>query len=329
MNKTLILENCVHFELSSNFSSFHFGQSNHAVCKNKFIMKSMTGYGRGTFSGENFTASVELKTVNNRFIDVHLRLPSDLQSLEAVIKRQISSRLSRGRVDTNVSLERTSEVSYELNRPLISGYLTALREMQEEFSLAGEPDLNIVVRLPGVLQTPREELSDDAKTGVEQALEIALDELEEMRKAEGEALKTELNARLDEIEKRTAVIEQNAGSVAEGYRVRLTKKVNELLAKSDMQIEIDQSRLAQEVAYLSERSDISEELARLKSHVAQFREICESDSDTGKRLDFLTQELNREANTILSKATDLAIKEAGLAIKAEIEKLREQVQNVE
>lgn len=289
----------------------------------------MTGYGRGNFAGENFQASVELKTVNNRFLDVNLRLPGELQPLEAPIKRLISARLSRGRVDVNFSLERTSEIAYELNRPLIAGFLAALNQMQREFNLAGEPDLNMIARLPGVLQTAKEEINETTKNGIERALKLALDDLETMREAEGAALKTELNSRLDEIENQTSKIEPNVSLIADNYRARLSKKLNDLLAKSESQIELDGARLAQEVAYLAERSDISEEIARLKSHVGQFREICESDADVGKRLDFLTQELNREANTILSKSTDLVIKEAALAIKAEIEKLREQVQNVE
>jgi uncharacterized protein (TIGR00255 family) len=292
-------------------------------------MKSMTGYGRGSFAGENFAVAVELKTVNNRFLDVNLRLPQDLQPLESVIKRHISARLSRGRVDVNLSFERTAEVVYELNRPLIAGYLAALRTMQTEFNLAGEPDLNVIARLPGVLQTAREDLDETAKIGIENALDIALNDLEAMREREGESLKIELFSRLGEIERQTAVIEPNAGGVTEIYRAKLSKKIADLLAKTDSQIELDAARLAQEAAYLAERSDISEELARLKSHVAQFREICESTNDIGKRLDFLTQELNREANTILSKSTDLSIKDAALAIKAEIEKMREQVQNVE
>lgn len=292
-------------------------------------MKSMTGYGRGSFAGENFAVTVELKTVNNRFLDVNLRLPQDLQSLEVVIKRHISARLSRGRVDVNFSFERTSEVVYELNRPLISGYLNALNQMQTEFNLTGEPDLNVIARLPGVLQTAREDLDDATKIGIENALDAALNELEAMRLREGASLKTELFSRLSEIERQTTVVETNASTVTENYRAKLAKKIDDFLAKTDAQIELDQGRLAQEVAYLAERSDVSEELARLKSHVAQSREICESNADLGKRLDFLTQELNREANTILSKATDLTIKEAAIAIKAEIEKLREQVQNVE
>ncbi len=292
-------------------------------------MKSMTGFGRGNFTGENLSVAVELKTVNNRFLDVNLRLPQELQALETIIKRHISVRLSRGRVDVNLSFERTSEIVYELNRPLINGYLSALKQLQQDFKLSGEPDLNVIARLPGVMQTAREELTETAQVAVEDALDIALNELEAMRSREGDALETELNSRLDEIERQTAVIEPNAASVAETYRLKLTKKISDFLAKSDAQIELDAGRLAQEVAYLSERSDISEELTRLKSHVAQFRETCGTQSDAGKRLDFLTQELNREANTILSKATDMIIKEAALAIKAEIEKLREQVQNIE
>ena len=289
----------------------------------------MTGFGRGSFTGENLAVAIELKTVNNRFLDVNLRLPQELQLLEPIIKRHISARLSRGRVDVNLSFERTSEIFYELNRPLINGYLSALKQLQQDFKLTGEPDLNVIARLPGVMQTAREELTETTQVAVENALDIALNELEAMRSREGDALKTELSSRVDEIEKQTAIIEPNAGAITETYRSKLSKKITDFLAKSDAQIELDAGRLAQEVAYLSERSDISEELARLKSHLSQFRETCDYKSDAGKRLDFLTQELNREANTILSKATDLVIKEAALAIKAEIEKLREQVQNVE
>jgi uncharacterized protein (TIGR00255 family) len=292
-------------------------------------MKSMTGYGRGNFVGEDFAVAVELKTVNNRFLDINLRLPPDLQPLEAELKRQISARLSRGRVDINLSFERTQEVAYELNRPLIAGYLSAIKRMRADFALSGEPDLNVIARLPGVLQATREDLSEAAKNGIENALKTALDELEAMRATEGFSLQTELFLRLAAIEKYSATIEQNAALVAENYRAKLAKKIDDFLAKTDAQIELDQGRLAQEIAYLSERSDISEELARLKSHCAQFREICLSNGEIGKRLDFLTQELNREANTILSKTTDLVIKETALAIKAEIEKIKEQVQNVE
>lgn len=292
-------------------------------------MKSMTGFGRGSFTGENFSVSVELKTVNNRFLDVHLRLSQELQSLEATLKKLISNRLARGRVDVSLTYERMSEVNYELNRPLITGYLSALKDLQEEFKLSGEPDLNFVARLPNVLQPKKDDMSEDFLNGVERAFEIALDELEAMRETEGASLRNDLNALLGEIENRLPAIEREAASVAEEFRQRLTKRIGDMLAKTDAQIELDQSRLAQEVAYLSDRSDISEEITRLKSHIEQFRAILSEEKDVGKRLDFLTQELNREANTILSKTNNLTVKENGLAIKSEIEKIREQVQNVE
>ncbi len=289
----------------------------------------MTGFGRGQVSGENFAVSVEIKTVNNRFLDLNLRLPQELNALEADLKHLIQARLSRGRIDVLLQYERTEELVFELNRPLISGYVAAMRQMQKEFSLAGEPDLNVIARLPNALQPKKEDLSISFADAIKSALENALDELEQMREAEGESLKTELFFRLSEIENHLPQIEAESANVAEEYRVRLTKKLNDFLAKSDTQIEIDQARLAQEVAYLADRSDISEEIMRLRSHIEHFRTIVEAEKDAGKQLDFLTQELNREANTIASKTNNLIVKESALAIKSEIEKIREQVQNVE
>ena len=289
----------------------------------------MTGFGRGQISGENFTVSVELKTVNNRFLDVNLRLSQELQSLEADLKRMISNRLTRGRVDVNLQYEHLSEMVYELNRPLISGYLAALKEMQDEFALSGEPDLNMIARLPNVLQTKKDELNEDFAQAIKDALEAALAELEQMREVEGKSLKDELEFRLSEIENRLPQIESESANVADEYRQRLTKRITDFLAKSDSQIEFDQARLAQEVAYLAEKSDIAEEITRLKAHIEQYRAIMEDEKDVGKRLDFLTQELNREANTISSKTNNLIVKESALAIKSEIEKIREQIQNVE
>jgi uncharacterized protein (TIGR00255 family) len=292
-------------------------------------MKSMTGFGRGAVTGENFSVSAEIKTVNNRFLDLNLRLGNELQSLEANLKRLIQNRLSRGRIDVFINYERTSEIVYELNRPLISGYLSALKEMQNEFSLSGEPDLNLIARLPNSLQTKTEDVSDEFTSGIETAVKLALDELESMREVEGESLKKELESRLSEIEKQLPRIETEMETVAEEYRIKLNKRITHLLEKSDSQIEIDQARLAQEVAYLAERQDISEEITRLKSHIEQFRAIMSEEKEVGKRLDFLTQEFNREANTIASKTNNLVVKESALNIKSEIEKMREQVQNVE
>lgn len=292
-------------------------------------MKSMTGYGSGTAEGQNFSVTVDLKTVNNRFLDVHLRLSNELSSLEPSIKKQIGARLSRGRVDVSINLEKNAQAAYELNRPLISGYVTALRDMQSEFNIGGELDINLIARLPGALQPTRDALSAEMVAGIERALATALDELERMRAEEGEALRVEMSQRIEKIDTLVPTIEDAASGLVDAYRARLQKRIGELLSKNGQLVEIDPARLAQEVAYLSDRSDVSEEMVRLRSHLAQFRDALNSDVETGKMLDFLLQELNREANTTLSKSTDLAIKEAALAIKAEVEKLREQVQNVE
>ena len=292
-------------------------------------MKSMTGFGRAEVSGENFSVSVDLKTVNNRFLDVNLRLSSELQTLESNIKKAISDRLSRGRVDVNLQYERNTDVTYELNRPLISGYLTALKEMQDEFDLTGDPDINVIARLPNALQSKKDDLSEGFSNGVLAAIDKALEDLETMRTKEGESLENDLKELLGNIERRLPLIESEADKVSDEYFQRLNKKIEKLLSKSDSQIEIDRARMAQEVAYLADKSDIAEEITRLKSHIEQFYSIMKEEVPVGKRLDFLTQELYREANTIGSKTQNLVVKESALATKADIEKIREQVQNIE
>lgn len=293
-------------------------------------MKSMTGFGRGFDSGERYSVTVEIKTVNNRFLDVNLRLPGDLQHIETNIKRIITQRLTRGRVDVSLTFDRESEVAYELNKPMIAGYVAALRELKSEFDLAGEPDVNSIARMPNVMVSKKAEATEDGFiAGIEKALSLALDDLEKMRGTEGQALTKELESRLSEIARLLPDIEVEAEGVVEEYRQKLSKRIGDMLQKSGAQIELDQGRLAQEVAYLAERADISEEIARLKAHIDQYRAIMGEDKDVGKRLDFLTQELNREANTITSKTGNLKIKENALAIKSEVEKIREQIQNIE
>lgn len=292
-------------------------------------MKSMTGYGKAMVAGDDFSVSVDLKTVNNRFLDIHLRVGSELASLEPGIKKRITSRLTRGRVDVTISLDRTAQIIYELNRPLIAGYVNALKQLQADFQIGGELDINLLARIPGALQPARNGIDDRVISAVDAAVDHALDELERMREQEGEALKNELRERVQKIESLVPTIESAAAGLAEAYRVRLQKRIGELLNRGGQVVEIDPARLAQEVAYLADRSDVSEEMVRLRSHLTQFQEALDAPGEAGKMLDFLLQELNREANTTLSKSTDLVIKEAGLAIKAEVEKLREQVQNVE
>lgn len=290
----------------------------------------MTGFGRGSASGDGFSVGVEIKTVNNRYLDIHLRAPQELTAMEMDIRKRVTSRLSRGRVDLNISFDRTgSAASYEINPGVVAAYVDALREIQRQFNLSGDIDVSAIARLPGALSSPRDELTGEIVKGMETAIDQALDSLEQMRQAEGESLASEMRGRLERIEQSIPKIETAASGLVEAYQQRLQKRISELISRGGQTVELDQGRLAQEVAYLADRSDITEELARLKSHVQQFREAIESDEEVGKRLDFLLQELNREANTVLSKSTEISIKESALAIKAEVEKLREQVQNVE
>lgn len=293
-------------------------------------MKSMTGFGRGAASGDGFAVGVEIKTVNNRYLDIHLRAPQELNAIEMDIRKRVKARLSRGRVDLNISFDRTgADATYQINQSVVSAYVDALREIQRQFNLSGDIDVTSIARLPGALSSPRDEMNQEIVGAIESAIEQALDSLEQMRGAEGAALAGEMRSRLEKIEAAIPTIESAADGLIESYRQRLHKRITELLAREGQAIEVDTARLAQEVAYLADRSDITEELARLKSHVDQFRETIDSADEVGKRLDFLLQEFNREANTVLSKSTEIPIKEAALAIKAEVEKLREQVQNVE
>ena len=290
----------------------------------------MTGFGRGSASGDGFVVGVEIKSVNNRYLDVHLRAPQELTSMEMDIRKRVNARLSRGRVDLNISFDRTGEAAtYEINQAVVAAYVDALREIQRQFNLTGDIDVSAIARLPGALSSPRNELTEAMVAGIDNAIDKALDHLEQMREMEGASLANEMRSRLQKIQQTIPKIEASATGLTEAYQQRLQKRIIELASRGGQSIELDPSRLAQEVAYLADRSDITEELARLKSHVEQFREAIESEEEVGKRLDFLLQELNREANTVLSKSTDISIKEAALAIKAEVEKLREQVQNVE
>jgi uncharacterized protein (TIGR00255 family) len=291
------------------------------------MIKSMTGFGQGSATGENFKVRVDLRTVNNRFLDVHTRLPQELSSLEINLKKQIQAKLKRGRIEMTIAVEQTRQANFEINRPLVAGYLAALSQAKTEFNLLGETTIELIAKLPGALQVSQNTstLDEALVAGVTQALAQALNSLTEMRAVEGQELARELNSRLDKIESQIPIIEEEAKLLPAMYRDRLMKRLQDILKTG----QVDEARVAQEVVSLADRSDISEELTRLKSHVSQMRDTLESDDEVGKRLDFLLQEMNREANTILSKSNDLAISDAAIVVKTEVEKLREQAQNVE
>lgn len=291
------------------------------------MIKSMTGFGRGTYQNDRFTIEVVVSTVNHRFIDIQFRLPDELVAAEAQWRGLVLQYCQRGRINVSVTLKRAGEVAYQLNRPMIRGYLAALAMMKEEFSIGGELDINTLAALPNVIEPVGQltESEPELKAGLESALKQALESVAEMRATEGRAIAQEMGERLNVIAGLVADIERDAHSNLTTARERLLRRVNELAAD----ISLDEGRLAQEVILLAQRSDITEELNRLKSHIEQHRTLLDSDEASGRKLEFLLQEMNREATTIQSKSPAVAISKAAIEIRTEVEKLREQIQNVE
>jgi TIGR00255 family protein len=291
------------------------------------MIKSMTGFGQGSAEGDAFKVRVDIRSVNNRFLDVHVRLPQEFASLELTVKKQAQAALHRGRVDITIAVEQMKEAAFQINRPMVAGYLAALGEMKREFGLEGEPSLELIAKLPGALQVSQDvsQLDEALAAGIVAAVSQALVALSEMRLVEGQELATELKSRLDMIDKQLPMIESEAARLPGIYRERLQRRLQEIQTGA----QVDETRLAQEAIMLADRSDISEEITRLKSHITQMREVVHADEEVGKRIDFILQEMNREANTILSKASDIAISDAAIIIKTEVEKMREQGQNVE
>lgn len=292
-------------------------------------MRSMTGFGRGSAGDDQFSVTVEMKSVNNRFLDINLRLHSEMSAFEPSIKRAITDRLDRGRVDVSIQTEKNAEAVYEVNKQLAAGYLAAMKELQTELDLDGTADINVIAKLPNVIVPKKEEFDGEWEKTVREAVDEAVSNILQMRETEGNMLAAELESRLSTIEEKLKPIEAEAATVTTEIGAKLSKRIEDLLGKISSEVDIDPGRLAQEIAYLADRADISEEIARLNTHIEHFRGIMNEQKEVGKRLDFLTQELNREANTIASKTNNMVIKENALSIKSEIEKIREQVQNVE
>ncbi len=291
------------------------------------MIKSMTGFGRGIYQSEDVVIRATISTVNHRFIDIQLRMPEELIGLELRVRGLIQKFCKRGRINVTILIEQMREIPYRLNRPMIRGYLAALEMMRKEFSIGGEIDINTLAALPGVIQ-PATDLGDLEETlaaGLEAALGQALESVVHMRAVEGREMAKEMRERLATIERHLEVIERHAHGVLELARERLQRRLQELAAD----VNIDETRFAQEVVMLAQRGDISEEISRLKSHIEQYRSLLESEEPVGRKLEFLLQEMNREATTIQSKSSGLPVSQAAIEIRSEIEKLREQVQNVE
>ena len=293
------------------------------------MIKSMTAYGRADYSDDDKIFTVEVKSLNNRFRDIVLRIPNTLQAIEDEIRSLISSRIQRGRVEVSIKLERIgkdSDYGLDLNLPLIRSYVRIFRELNEELGLEEKIRPEYLAQIKDVIIfKPVEEDIDAIRPGLQKVLKQAFDSLEKMRTIEGQAIEKDFQDRLNLIEGYLDRIEERSPLVVEEYKTKLKDKINAL--SQDM--EIDEGRLAQEVTIFAGRCDITEEIVRTKSHLKQFRDYLSLDDSIGRRLDFLIQELNREINTISSKASDSSISANAVEIKSELEKLREQTQNVE
>jgi len=295
------------------------------------MILSMTGYGTGTCQADGVVVTAEVRSVNHRFLDLHIRISREYSFLENEIQQAARNRLRRGRVDMTVTIRENAPADVLVNEAAAKNYILAAQRLCAELGVEYSMDTKTLLTLPGVLQgrdtVPGAEEIDRgpvAKLALEsvgQALEGVL----EMRRQEGAALQADLLRNLSSVDEKAKCIEALGPASVVEYRQKLQERLAQLLPENG----IDPQRLAQEVALAAERSDISEEVTRLESHVGQYRELIQSGKDAGKKMDFLLQEMQREVNTILSKSGNLQITRHGIAIKADIEKLREQVQNVE
>ncbi len=294
----------------------------------------MTGFARTQVRvHDQLLYTLSLKSVNHRFLDLQLRLPQGLDALEMELRRVLKENLIRGHVELSLSIDRSAQQKAGYNRELVAGYLEAFKSARDEFNILGEPDLNSILRMPTALQSDNRSNGDDDTAilteSVTQHIGPLLNELKIMRAREGESLESILLGSLDRLADATAGVAALRPEVEQRYQERLTQRLTAATGN-----EFNRQRLLEEVAVLVDRSDISEELARMTTHIGHFRELLAAGGEAGKKLDFLLQEMNREANTLLSKTGGIGgkgtrITELGLAMKAEIEKAREQIQNVE
>ena len=292
------------------------------------MIKSMTGYGRAEETVEGCTITVELRSVNNRYLDCNVRIPRLYLFAEEAIQSRVQGPISRGKVDVFVTLDHTGaeKVQVSVNRAAADGYYTALKELAGAYGLADDISVSLLSRFPDVL------LAEKAEEDVEQTakdicsvLDRALADFDQMRSREGERLKADISARAAAIEEKVALVEERSPQTVAEYREKLEARMNEVLANT----QLDPARILTEAAIFADKVAVDEETVRLRSHIDQLRSMLDKGGATGRKLDFLIQEFNREANTIGSKCSDLEISRLVVDIKADIEKIREQVQNIE
>ncbi|HTW24840.1 MAG TPA: YicC/YloC family endoribonuclease [Candidatus Baltobacteraceae bacterium] len=306
-------------------------QSTHASRPQR--LKSMTGYAHAQAEFGGFSLRISVRSVNHRFLDLHLRVPEGFEPVEPRLRQIVRERVRRGHLDLTVRYELAGPAAVGVNQEVAAAYIEAVHTLREKFGIQAEPDLASILRLPGVIGPPAASLDEEMESlqsVAAKCLSEALDKLDRMREHEADSLRQEMSGRLLSIASLAGKIEVLAERARPAFAKRLETRLKELLGDAHL----EPARLAQEAALAAERSDVSEELTRLASHVKQFDSLLTGASDVGKKLDFLLQEMQRESNTLLSKtpgneAEGLEITRMGLEIKSEIEKLREQVQNIE
>jgi uncharacterized protein (TIGR00255 family) len=293
-------------------------------------VRSMTGFAQVTGQvNSNLNFSLSLKSVNHRFLDLHFRMPAETDALEMKLRRKLKEQMARGHVELTLNLRPAGGASLALNRELVTGYIQAFRAAANEFGIAAEPDLNAILRIPGALDSATLPSDSELDAVVLARLDEGLHRLNQMREAEGQGTERDLRNLMKHITEACQKIEKHRQTSLKTYAEKLNTRLQELIGS-----QIEPERVLQEAALLVDRSDIQEELVRLDNHVKHFLGLLDQGGEVGKKLDFLLQEMNREANTLLSKTSGLAgealkITEFGLSMKSDIEKAREQVQNLE
>lgn len=292
------------------------------------MLKSMTGYGREQRLVGNREILVEIRSVNHRYYEFNARLPRAYGYLEEKLKNFLNGKISRGKVEVSVSIfnQEGADACIEVNPIIANGYINALREANKELNLKDDITLTQIMRFPEVFTVKKvTEDEEEIWNAVKEVAEVALDKFVSMRQTEGEKMKDDVSSKLDFIEKVVGEIEERSPMVTESYRERLTNKLKAVLEDKN----IDEARIITEAAIFSEKTAVDEETVRLRSHISQFRKLIETDEPVGKKLDFIVQEMNREVNTTGSKCQDLTITQMVVNLKSEIEKIREQIQNIE
>ena len=292
------------------------------------MIKSMTGYGRGQATVDGTDILVEIKSVNNRYYDFSARLPRMYGYLEEKLKTFMNGSISRGKIEVSVSIYNSGSKSEEIsiNLDVANGYINALREANESLGLTDDITLSHVSRFPEVFIVKKIiEDEESVWNNIKPVAEEAVAKFVAMREIEGEKMKEDLSSRLDFILSKVEEVEKLSPATTENYRNRLYQKLKDILSDNN----IDEQRILTEAAIFSEKVAVDEETVRLRSHISQFRELLETNEPVGRKLDFLVQEMNRESNTIGSKAQDIAITKIVVDVKSEIEKIREQIQNIE